>query len=175
MSSLRSISVLSLSLAALVAGGCNRSAGPAAASAPSPAPAAPGFPGMEADLQRTLKEQASFYRFKTAADLDSDTKGLTWDDGANLPEFADPAAKKGGTLNLAIPDFPGTFRTIGPDSNGGIRTYLMDYVALSYVNAHPNLPGQFFRRRRVPGRWIRPARRCSSASILRRGGRTVCP
>src|ERR1700677_298047 len=101
-------------LAALALGlaGCGKSTPDAVVAAPTTKPA-DVFPGMEADLQRTLKEQSDFYHFKTPADLEADTKGLTWEDGSDLPEFADPAAKKGGTLTLYIPDFPGTFRTVG--------------------------------------------------------------
>jgi microcin C transport system substrate-binding protein len=98
---------------------------------------------MEADLQKTLKEQASFYRFKKASDLDRDTQGLAWEDGLENPEFADPGARRGGTLNLWIPDFPGTFRTMGPNANGGIRTYIYDYVAPTFVVPHPNYPGKY--------------------------------
>jgi microcin C transport system substrate-binding protein len=116
-------------------------AAPTAAGAAAPAAA---FPGMEADLQRTLKEQSNFYHFKTPADFEADTKGLAWDDGLGSPEFADPDAKRGGTLNLTIGDFPGTFRTVGPNATGGIRQYLLDYVAMAFVNPHPNYPGKYF-------------------------------
>jgi microcin C transport system substrate-binding protein len=97
---------------------------------------------MEADLQRTLREQSGFYHFKGPADLARDTAGLTWEDGSDLPTYADPSARKGGTLNLWIPDFPGTFRTIGPNSNASFRQYMSDYVALGFVRPHPNLPGR---------------------------------
>ncbi len=138
-------------VAALVAvlAGCGKSpapsgaegaANPATAAQPADKPA-DGFPGMEADLQRTLKEESSFYHFKSKEDLAKDTAGLTWEDGSNLPVFADPAAKKGGTFTIWIPDFPGTFRTIGPNSNASFRSYMSDYVALGYVRNHPNLPG----------------------------------
>ena len=99
---------------------------------------------MEADLKRTLKEQSSFYIFKTAADLAYDTRGLTWEDGSSLPEFADSAAKRGGTLKLWIPDFPGTLRSVGPDDNNSFRQYLLDYVAPAFVEPHPNLPGRVY-------------------------------
>jgi len=115
----------------------------AVAGANAAAPAVP-FPGMEADLQRTLKEQANFYVFKTAADLAADTQGLTWQDGSDLPEFADPAAKKGGTLKSWIPDFPATFRTVGPDASDSFRTYLLDNVEMTFLQPHPNLPGRFY-------------------------------
>jgi microcin C transport system substrate-binding protein len=97
---------------------------------------------MEADLSRTVKEQSSFYFFKTPADFATDTQGLTWEDGSDLPSFADPKAKKGGTLNVWSPDFPGTFRYVGPDSNGAFRSFLLDYVTLGIVRIYPNSPGR---------------------------------
>src|SRR5476649_668891 len=110
-------SLILAAVAALAVGlaGCGKSTPEATAAAPA-AKAADAFPGMEADLQRTLKEQSDFYHFKTPADLANDTKGLTWEDASDLPEFADPAAKKGGTITLWLPDFPGTLRSIGPNA-----------------------------------------------------------
>ena len=79
---------------------------------------AASVPDMEADLAKTLKEQPEFYVFKTPADLPS---GLKWEDGSDLPEFADPNAEKGGTFTYYQQDFPRTLRTIGPEATGGIR------------------------------------------------------
>ena len=55
--------------------------------------------GMEADLAKTVREQSDFYVFKTTADIPAN---LPWADGANLPEFADPKAKKGGTFTTFV-------------------------------------------------------------------------
>ena len=104
----------------------------------------PNWPGMEADLERTVEEQPDFYVFKTAADFETETVALTWEDGSDLPEFADPNAKKGGTADSYMQDFPRTLRTIGPDATGGIRVYLLDYVSVQWVHRHPNLPGKLF-------------------------------
>jgi len=93
---------------------------------------------MEAELARTLKEQADFYVFKTATDLPTD---LRWEDGMDLPVFADPNAKKGGTFNYFLSDFPRTLRTVGPDSSGAFRAYLRDNTEPFIVDEHPNLPG----------------------------------
>jgi len=97
---------------------------------------------MEADLARTLKEQASFYHFKTAADLAAETQGQKWEDASDLPDFGDPKAKKGGTLHDHIPDFPGTFRTLGPDASSSFRSFILDYTAPTFVRPHPNYPGR---------------------------------
>jgi microcin C transport system substrate-binding protein len=79
-----------------------------------------------------------FFHFKTAADLPAN---LTWDDGGDLPEFAAPNAKKGGTLNFWIPDFPRTLRTVGPDANGSFRPWILDDNAMNYARRHPNVTG----------------------------------
>jgi len=76
-----------------------------------------------------------FFHFKTTADIPAN---LTWEDGSDLPEFADPAAKKGGTLNYYIADFPRTLRTVGPDSNGSFRTWILDDNVMYYARRHPN-------------------------------------
>ncbi len=134
---------LLLAMLALGFAGCSKSTQDTAVVAPTPKPT-DAFPGMEADLRRTLKEQSDFYHFKTPADFAADTKGLTWEDGSGLPEFADPAAKKGGTLTMYIPDFPGTFRSVGANANDSFRYYLLDYVSLSMVKPHPNVPGRYY-------------------------------
>ncbi len=134
--------LLTLTLLAVLTGCGKKDAGAGPATAANPP--VPSFPGMEADLARTVKEQAAFYAFKPAADFATDTAGLTWEDGSQLPEFADPAAKKGGTARIWIPDYPRTFRTIGPDATGGIRDYLLDDVAMCLLHRHPNLPGSYY-------------------------------
>lgn len=108
------------------------------------APEAPWSGTMEADLARTLKEQSDFYVFKTPADFAKETAALTWDDASDLPEFADPKAQKGGTLNVWISDFPGTFRTIGPHTNDHFRQYLLDSVAMQFGRIYPNEAGRFY-------------------------------
>ncbi|HZZ19692.1 MAG TPA: ABC transporter substrate-binding protein, partial [Opitutaceae bacterium] len=147
-----------LAAVALVLAGCSKSAPDAAAVAAAAKPEAAAsetakpaeaakpadtFPGMEADLQRTLKEQSDFYHFKTPADLANDTKGLTWEDVSEQAEFTDPNAKKGGTLHEYLPDFPPTLRDLGPNSNSGFREYILDYTALVLVAPHPNFPGKY--------------------------------
>jgi microcin C transport system substrate-binding protein len=133
-----------LALAAALAGCGKKDAGAATGSTAGASAAATPFPGMEADLARTTKEQAGFYVFKTAADFAADTQGLKWEDGADLPEFADPNAKKGGTVRIALSDYPSTFRTVGPDANGSFRGFLLDDTAMGFIGSHPNLPGSYY-------------------------------
>jgi microcin C transport system substrate-binding protein len=131
-----------LACAALGLSGCGKST--SAADTAAATTAAPDVSPMEVDLAATLKKQADFYRFKTAADLAKDTQGLTWEDGSDLAPFADPAAKKGGTLTLWVPDFPGTFRSVGPDSNSSFREFLQDYTLFGFVRGYPNEPGRIY-------------------------------
>ena len=111
------------------------------ATAPGAAEKTAAAPDMEADLARTLVEQASFYQNRPITDVPS---GLTWQNGSDLAEFADPAARKGGTFRYYMQDFPRTLRTIGPDATGGIRPYLLDYVAVYMLHAHPNVAGRMY-------------------------------
>ncbi|HRE82470.1 MAG TPA: extracellular solute-binding protein [Opitutaceae bacterium] len=131
---------LLLFAAVLMTAGCGKKTDSAAPS-PTKSAASAGAPDMEADLAKTLKEQPNFYVFKTPADLPSN---LTWEDGSDLPEFADPNAKKGGTFNYYIQDFPRTLRTIGPEATGGIRPYMLDDIAIRMVHPHPNVAGKSY-------------------------------
>ncbi len=62
---------------------------------------------------------------------------ITWLTNHEDPVFASPDAKKGGTLRSGLLSFPMTFRTVGPDSNGGFRSAILDNQ-LSLINIHPN-------------------------------------
>lgn len=81
-------------------------------------------------------EFSKFFQFKTLADL---PQNLVWDDASDLPEIGSPKAKKGGTAYGAIQDFPRTLRTIGPDTNGAFRRYLLDEAAVFIAHRHPNM------------------------------------
>ena len=79
-------------------------------------------------------EHPDFFSFKTLADLPAD---LTWENGSDLPEIGSPNAKKGGTEYVRLQDFPRTFRTVGPDSNGSFRPWILDDTAISIAHRHP--------------------------------------
>lgn len=80
-------------------------------------------------------EHPDFFSFRTPADI---PEGLAWETGLDLPEIGSPNAKKGGIQYEAMQDFPRTFRTVGPDSNGAFRNWLLDNVALKLAHRHPN-------------------------------------
>lgn len=63
--------------------------------------------------------------------------GLNWITNNDQPLFADSRAKPGGTYRLHISSFPLTLRTIGPDSNGSFRAFLLDGNP-GLLQQHPN-------------------------------------
>jgi microcin C transport system substrate-binding protein len=78
-----------------------------------------------------------FGKFFVTATPEAVPADLLWEDGSDLPEFASPEAKKGGTLFTAIDDFPRTLRRVGPDSNGSFRPFLLDNVVMGFAQRHP--------------------------------------
>lgn len=62
---------------------------------------------------------------------------LVFETNAEDPEFADPNAKRGGTLHSFMPSFPLTLRLVGPDSNSGLAGVLRA-LHLAPVDFHPN-------------------------------------
>ncbi len=69
-----------------------------------------------------------------AATLPADLK---WETNDSDPAFASPEARPGGTLHLSMQSFPLTFRTLGPDANGGFRSFVLDNQ-LRLISFHPN-------------------------------------
>jgi len=152
----RSLAALLAGLYALVLAGCGGSSDETASSDFPPQDITPemeqhfaSFKHIPAELQRALNEGEItqeeydarvaelplFFQFKTPEDIPAD---LVWEDGMDLEEFADPNAKKGGTLYAAIQDFPRTTRLVGPDSNGSFRPFLQDDVVMQFARRHPN-------------------------------------
>lgn len=63
---------------------------------------------------------------------------LIWEEGMNEPEVGDPAAKKGGTVNLfSDTAYPDTFRPFGPNSNNSFRGVLYDDFEFGLIGLHP--------------------------------------
>jgi microcin C transport system substrate-binding protein len=62
---------------------------------------------------------------------------LNWVTNQDEPLFASSEAKRGGTLRLSLMSFPQTLRTVGPDSNGIFRSYMLD-TAPGLVVRHPD-------------------------------------
>ena len=70
-------------------------------------------------------------------------EGLEWQDGSNEEEFSSPDAKRGRDFSCVHARFPRTLRTIGPDANGGFRSYLLDNNVIGLTHAHPNSDGYY--------------------------------
>ena len=89
------------------------------------------------NTQEVLDYYASnpeFFSYKTLADL---PPSLTWENGEHLAEIGSPNAKKGGTEYTYIQDFPRTLRTVGPDSNGSFRPWILDDTTMAIAHRHP--------------------------------------
>ncbi|AJR07666.1 ABC transporter substrate-binding protein [Photobacterium gaetbulicola] len=63
--------------------------------------------------------------------------GVQWHSNMDEPLFASPEAQFGGTLRTYLASFPQTLRSVGPDSNSGLRHYFMDGVP-KLAARHPN-------------------------------------
>lgn len=131
---LRSLCLFALAFAFT---GCGPKEKPSATSANLPTPpAARSAPNPEA--QAYYKAHPNFFIFTTPADLPAD---LDWKDGNELPAFASPDAKRGGTQYSAIESWPPTLRVVGPDSNNSFRGFLLDDNVVSLIHRHPNADG----------------------------------
>lgn len=88
-----------------------------------------------AEVEAAYAAEPDFYRFASMQDL---PENLVWENGAHLPEIGSPEAQKGGTQYVALPDFPRTLRTAGPDSNGSFRPFILDDVVMLVAQLHPD-------------------------------------
>ncbi len=153
----KSLLHMACSLALLLCGCGKKAANPPAASGPSnttsagsayTAPTAPTWTPdlsrLQAQMQKTFAAEPEFYSFRDLQAWQQETANLRWEDGTGLPEFADPQAPKGGTFRFFITDFPRTLRTVGPEATGGIRPWLLDYVAPLFLHNHPDLPNALY-------------------------------
>jgi microcin C transport system substrate-binding protein len=91
---------------------------------------------MQREMDRIKFRQSvgDYFSFKTPADVPAD---LEWKNGLEQPEIGDPAAKKGGTFNYYIPNFPAALRQFGPDANNSFRSEIYEKVMLGIVDLHP--------------------------------------
>ncbi len=64
-------------------------------------------------------------------------ENLDWQTNTSDPVFSSSKATYGGTYRTFTNSFPQTFRTVGPDSNGSFRAWLLG-DASSLLDKHPN-------------------------------------
>jgi len=81
------------------------------------------------------REHPEFFHFASPSDLPKD---LDWQDGSKEQEFADTAARVGGTLRLMERSTPPVLRRVGPNSNNSFRGYAYDANDFNLLGAHPN-------------------------------------
>lgn len=62
---------------------------------------------------------------------------LDWQTNWDEPLFASPDAQFGGVYRTYIQSFPQTLRSVGPDSNSGLRAFFLDHTP-GLVERHPN-------------------------------------
>ncbi|MBN2443131.1 MAG: ABC transporter substrate-binding protein [Spirochaetales bacterium] len=75
--------------------------------------------------------------FKAPISREKIPTDIQWLTNDSDPVFSSPEAKKGGIFHHYMLSFPPTFRVVGPDSNSGFRSYVLDNQ-LSLVDIHPN-------------------------------------
>jgi len=110
-----------------------------------------------AEVLAFYETHADFFRSGSIDDLPQD---LVWEDGAHLPEVGSPDAKKGGTEYVRLADFPRTLRTVGPDSNGSFRPWILDSTSMALAHRHPDTLDYF------PGLALRWAVDADSKSVF---------
>ena len=88
-----------------------------------------------AEVKAYYASKSDFFTFSSPDKLPAD---LAWENGSHLPEMGSSDAQKGGTQYGRMQDFPRTLRTVGPDSNGGFRRYLLDEVSINVAHRHFN-------------------------------------
>ncbi len=92
------------------------------------------------EVQAYYAANPGFFSFKTLSDL---PENLNWENGSQLPDIGSPAALKGGTEYTSLQDFPRTFRTVGPGSNGSFHSTLAE-ISLSVAMQHPDYINQYY-------------------------------
>ncbi len=88
----------------------------------------------EAEVQAFYAANPERFVFTTMENLPAD---LNWQDGSQLPAFADPNAKRGGTLSVRLTAMQQTLRMHGPDSNSTLRGPLWSANSVNLLEFHP--------------------------------------
>ncbi len=74
-------------------------------------------------------------------------ENIVWETIQDNPSFASSEAKRGGTLRTHLGSYPLTFRTVGPDSNSGLRPWFQHSNLLERhpdtLNYYPGLATQW--------------------------------
>ena len=137
----KSLLALTGGLALLVASGCGHG------SAPGPSSGEPASAASSAPVTPVSLNKADYPVFPDA-DAGADPsvpaeqggKGFTgkgWETNTNFDLIGDPRALKGGMLRDSLPDFPGTLRLEGPESNSVFNAEIAAMAYESLVGLDP--------------------------------------
>ncbi|SKA80174.1 microcin C transport system substrate-binding protein [Prosthecobacter debontii] len=88
------------------------------------------------EVKAAWQAKPDLYRFRTPADL---PPNLKWETGLDYPDMGSPEAKKGGTFNYDMPNYPSTLRFMGPDGNNTFRSEHYDNIEMSLLSKHLDL------------------------------------
>ena len=88
----------------------------------------------QAVIDAHYASKPDFFTFATPADIPG---GLDWQDGRDEKPFADPKAKRGGTVRSFMLSWPPTLRFVGPDANHSMRGVFLDENKMSLCEYHP--------------------------------------
>ncbi len=92
---------------------------------------APSADNAKTAVKETKKTSS---QYEATATLPADVK---WETNWDEPKFGDKRAKKGGVIHTSLRSFPQTLRPVGPDSNAGLRNYVLDNVP-KLIERHPD-------------------------------------
>ena len=125
-----------------MAAACGGGGQPAQQQAPASgsAPAASSTPAAAVDKNAYPVFPDADAGADPAVPADQGGKGFTgqgWDTNTNYELIGDPRAVKGGVLREFVPDFPGTLRTEGPESNTALNYMIGPMVYEALLSVHP--------------------------------------
>jgi microcin C transport system substrate-binding protein len=88
----------------------------------------------EQEVQAFYAANPDRFVFASPEDL---PQNLRWQDGSELDTFADPNAKRGGTLSIRLAAMQQTLRMVGPDANSTLRGPLWSANTVGLIEIHP--------------------------------------
>lgn len=131
--------ILAAGLSLLLAAGCGGGSGPASESGSASEPVAssapvsmnkadyPVFPDADAGADPSVSAEMGGKGFT----------GKGWETNDDFDLIGDPRALKGGVLRDYLPDFPGTLRLAGPESNSVFNAEIGGLAYESLLAVHP--------------------------------------
>jgi len=134
----RNLLALTMALALAMAAGCGKSATPEPADDVS-VPVAPATPASlnKADYPVFPDADAGADPSVPAEQGGKGFTGKGWETNSDFDLIGDPRALKGGVFRDSLPDFPGTLRMEGPESNSVFNAEIAAMSYESLLGLHP--------------------------------------